>query len=107
MDREISLADGFKLLVRGLDEDGSVSNVDIELVDAYGARWSATVLTIAEIQRLMRRYRDSGECLSGAFFRVPDLLILDEPTLGSLVAVIEDFVRTETHRFELAAIEEL
>ena len=107
MDREISLADGFKLLVRGLDEDGSVSNVDIELVDAYGARWSATVLTIAEIQRLMRRYRDSGECLSGAFFRVPDLLILDEPTLGSLVAVIEDFVRTETHRFERAAIEEL
>lgn len=107
MDSEIPVATGFKLLVRGIEDDGSVRNADVELVDGHGARWSATVLTVAEVQRLMLLYRDTGECLGGAFFRVPDLLILNEPTLGSLVAIIEEFVRTETHQSELAAIEEL
>lgn len=107
MDREVEVGSGFKLVVRGVADDDSVANVDVELMDGFGARWSATVLTIAEIQRLMRRYRDTGECMDGAFFRVPDLLILDEPTLDSLVAVIEELVRSETHRFELAPIEEL
>lgn len=107
MNSEIDVAGGFKLLVRGLEEDGSVVNVDVELIDADGARWSATVLTLPEIQRLMLRYRDTGECLGGAYFRVADLLILDEPSLASLVAVIEDLVRTETHRLELTPIKEL
>ena len=107
MNREVEVGDGFKLIVRGLEDDNSIANVDVELIDAYGARWSATVLTIAEIQRLMRLYRESGECMGGAYFRVADLLVLDEPSLASLVAVVEDLVRTGTHRFELAAIEDL
>jgi hypothetical protein len=77
MDREIDVAEGFKLLVRGLEDDGSIASVDVELIDAYGARWSATVLTVPEIQRLMRLYRGTGECMQGAYFRVADLLILD------------------------------
>lgn len=107
MDREIDVARGFKLLVRGLEEDDSVANADVELINPDGARWSATVLTVPEIQRLMLRHRDTGECLGGAYFRVADLLILDEPSLSSLVAVVEELVRTETHRFELTPIEEL
>ena len=50
--------------MRGLNGDGSVDNVDIELVDETGIRRSATVLTLAEIDRLMRSYRDTGECQS-------------------------------------------
>src|SRR4051794_95519 len=107
MAREIDFGGGTRLIVRGIEGDGSVSNVDVELIDAHGARWSATVLTVGEIQRLMRLYRSTGECSGGAYFRVPDLLILDEPTLTALVSVIEELVRSETHRFELAPLEDL
>jgi hypothetical protein len=55
----------------------------------------------------MRRYRTTGECGGGAYFRVADLLIIDEPTLPVLVGVIEELVRTGAHRFELAPLEEL
>jgi hypothetical protein len=107
MDREIDVGAGARLIVRGVADDGSVANVDVELIDLHGARWSATVLTVGEIQRLMRLYRSTGECRGGAYFRVADLLILDEPSLTALVSVIEELVRTGTHRFELAPLEEL
>jgi hypothetical protein len=77
MDREVEVGDGTRLLVRGMEDDGRVVNVDVEIVEATGARWVATVLTLAEISRLMRSYRESGECLSGRYSRVPDLMILD------------------------------
>lgn len=60
MDLEVEVGKDFKLIVRGAEDDSSITNVDVELVDAYGARWSPTVLTTPEIQRLMRLYRESG-----------------------------------------------
>ncbi len=103
---EIEVGGGARLIVRGIDEHGSVANVDLELIDSHGARWSATVLTVGEIQRLMHGYRTTGECGGGAYFRVPDLLIIDDPTLPALVSVIEELLRTGNHKFELAPLEE-
>lgn len=106
MDREVEVGNGARLVVRGIEEDGRVVNVDVELIEASGARWAATVLTLAEIGRLMRSYRDTGECLSGRYFRVPDLLILDTPTFESLTEVVEDLLRTGTYVFEFSALDD-
>jgi hypothetical protein len=104
MDREVEVGDGTRLLVRGMEDDGRVVNVDVEIVEATGARWVATVLTLAEISRLMRSYRESGECLSGRYSRVPDLMILDTPTFESLTEVVEDLLASGAHASEFAAV---
>lgn len=104
MDRDLELANGVRLLVRGIGEDETVRNVDIELIEPHGPRWSATVLTLDEIARLMTTYRESGECLFGSYFRVPDLLIIDQPTLESLVEVISGLLRDGSHAFELSRL---
>ncbi|MFE7508434.1 hypothetical protein [Promicromonospora sp. NPDC057488] len=104
MDREISLGGGARIVVRGMDGDGSVVNADVELIASDGTRWAATVLTLGEIARLMDAYRESGECRSGAFFRVPDLLILGTGTVDALVDVFRELVRTGEYRDELVEL---
>ncbi|MFI2485880.1 hypothetical protein ACH47X_03170 [Promicromonospora kroppenstedtii] len=69
MDREIDLGEGARIVVRGMDDGGSVVNADVELTVSDGSRGAATVLTLGEIARLMDTYRESGDCQSGAFFR--------------------------------------
>ena len=80
MDFTSDLGLGGTLAVHGADSDGAVTNADIELTDADGKRWSATVLTMAEIDRLMGTWQHSGECQGGVYFRVPDLLIVATPS---------------------------
>lgn len=106
MDSEVEVGNGARLFVRGIDDDGTVDNVDIELVEQSGARWSATVLTLSEIGRLMRSYRETGECLSGRYFRVADLLILATPTLEALTEVVEGLLRDGTYQFELSLLDD-
>jgi hypothetical protein len=74
MDPVFDLEGGARLTVRPGD-DGSMKNADLELVDSTGARWTATVLTLNEIDRLMTSYEAAGDCMSGAFFACPDLLM--------------------------------
>jgi hypothetical protein len=106
MDREVKVGSGARLVVRGLEDDGTVRNVDIELVEESGARWSATVLTLGEIDRLMTSYHETGECLSGSYFRVPDLLILNRPTFESLIEVVEGLLRDGTYPFEFSPLDD-
>lgn len=104
MDREISLGEGARIVVRGMDDDDSVVNADVELIASDGTRWAATVLTLGEIARLIDANRESGECQSGAFFRVPDLLILSTGTVDALVDVFRELVRTGEYRAELVEL---
>ena len=106
MDREVEVGDGARLVVRGLEDDGGVVSVDVELIEESGARWAATVLTLAEIGRLMRSYRDTGECLFGRYFRIRDLLILGTPTFESLAEVVEDLLRTGDYAFEFSPLDD-
>jgi hypothetical protein len=41
MDREFDVGAGARLIVLGIDDDGSVANVDVEVTDAHGARPSS------------------------------------------------------------------
>jgi len=73
----------------GPGEDlSSVCNVDavVRLVD--GSRWSATVFTVAEVERLMDTWTRSGEALGGRYFWCSDGLIVREPGIESMTQVI-------------------
>jgi hypothetical protein len=58
-----------------LDE---VCNVDVEVRLPDGSRWSATIFTVAEVERLTARWSSTGKVLNGRYFRCSDCLIVKE-----------------------------
>ena len=106
MDISVDLDSGGHLAIFGVDDDGTVTNADVELNDVDGQRWSATVLTQHEIGRLMDVWRLSGECQSGAYFRVPDLVIVRDPSRESVTAMFDELHRTGDHRNEMTLLHE-
>jgi hypothetical protein len=82
------------LLLGEGDREDSVENVDVVLTLEDGSRWSATVLSLAEITVLMERWRESGEHLSGRYFACPDLVIVREPGVATIAEVFGEILRT-------------
>ncbi|MCX3061109.1 hypothetical protein [Streptomyces beihaiensis] len=81
----------------GAGEDlGAVCNVDVEVrLTADGSRWSATVFTLAEVERVMEHWSRSGEALGGRYFwcwssglivREPGILGMTDVFVGLLDA---------------------
>lgn len=68
-----------------LDE---VCNVDVEVHLTDGSRWSATLFTVAEVERLMGHWARTGEALGGRYFWCSDGLIVDKPGIPSMAEVI-------------------
>ncbi|MFE0458930.1 hypothetical protein ACFW1A_06665 [Kitasatospora sp. NPDC058965] len=67
----------------------SVCNVDVEVrLTADGSRWSATVFTLAEVERAMDKWRRTGEALGGRYFWCSDGLIVRDPGIDSMTAVL-------------------
>lgn len=54
----------------------SVDNVDVFVDLNDGSRWSATLITLAQVEILMRRWAASGESLGGRYFWSPGGLIV-------------------------------
>jgi len=74
------------------DDEATVDCADAEIVLADRSRWSATFLTLDAISRIMARWNESGECKSGAYFRVPDLVISSKPGLANMLVAVEDLI---------------
>ncbi|MEV4671055.1 hypothetical protein AB0K34_05310 [Actinomadura sp. NPDC049382] len=74
------------------DEPDSVENVDVEVTFSDGTRWGATFLTVREIERIMDRWRMSGEGQNGTVFRCPDLVIVRDGGVRAITAVLESAV---------------
>ena len=75
----------------GLDE---VCNVDAEVHLSDGSRWSATIFTLAEVDRLMRRWEETGEAAGGQCFWCSDGLIVRAPGISGMVTVIAELLRS-------------
>ncbi|TBO61557.1 hypothetical protein EYS09_00745 [Streptomyces kasugaensis] len=65
-----------------------VCNVDAEVRLPDGSRWSTTIFTVAEIERLMTQWADTGEALNGRYFWCSDGLIVKEPGVLPMAKVI-------------------
>nr|BFD89540.1 hypothetical protein KitaXyl93_09000 [Kitasatospora sp. Xyl93] len=71
----------------------SVCNVDVLVrLTADGSRWSATVFTLAEVERLMERWSRTGEESSGRYFWCPDGLIVRHPGIDNMTQVLADLL---------------
>ncbi|MGZ0146720.1 hypothetical protein ACXJJ3_06585 [Kribbella sp. WER1] len=88
---------GFRL--RLLLEEGespeSVCNVDGWIDTPDRGSWAATFLSLAEVGRLMERWRQTGENASGAYFAATDAIIIREPGVESIIAAAQHLVVTD------------
>ncbi|MGW8726296.1 hypothetical protein ACWGNF_09785 [Streptomyces sp. NPDC055808] len=77
------------------EEPDAVCNVDVFVRLNDGSRWSATVFTLAEVERLMKTWAGSGEALGGRYFWVSDGLIVRDPGIDSMTDVIAGLIKEE------------
>lgn len=72
-----------------LDE---VCDVDVFVTLEDGSRWTATVFTVAEVERLMKLWEGTDEALGGGYFWVSDGLIVRDPGIDNMTAVIAGLI---------------
>jgi hypothetical protein len=80
----------------GPDEElEAVCSVDVFVDLKDGSRWSATVFTVAEVERLMETWAGSDEALGGRYFWVSDGLIVRDPGIDNMTLVIAGLIETD------------
>lgn len=80
-----------RLLTAG---DGLTVPTDVEVTGPGGRTWVGTVATLPMIDAVMESYRQSGECLSGTYFWVSDLLLVNDNTEAAAFESIFSLVTT-------------
>ncbi|WP_304454715.1 hypothetical protein [Nocardiopsis sp. YSL2] len=86
--------DGFTaLFLPDPDEDLTlVDNVDVVVELGDGTRWSGTLFTLAEVERLMAENAETGENLEGRYFGCVDTLIVRDPGVGDMTRVLAGLI---------------
>ncbi|MFJ3229257.1 hypothetical protein ACIPJS_38745 [Streptomyces sp. NPDC086783] len=72
-----------------LDE---VCNVDVFVTLKDGSRWTATVFTVAEVERLMKLWAGTDEALGSRYFWVSEGLIVRDPGIDNMTDVITGLI---------------
>ncbi|MFC9932551.1 hypothetical protein [Streptomyces sp. NPDC127190] len=73
----------------------SICNVDVFVNLQDGSRWTATVFSVAEVERLVDVWAECGEALGGRYFWVSDGLIVRDPGVASMTQVIAGLIETD------------
>lgn len=100
--------DGFEVrfALGSAEEIESVENVDVFVRLADGSEWTATIFTLAEVQRLMHRWAVSGEALAGAYFWCWDGLIVRGAGVAAMLHVLAGLVASDEARAVLRSVTE-
>ena len=77
----------------GTDEE-PVANVDVFVDLPDGSTWALTMFTVAEVGRLLARWKETGEEADGCYFWVVDGVIVPEPGIPAMTAAIRELVRS-------------
>jgi hypothetical protein len=76
------------------DEDlESVDNVDVFVDLKDGSRWSATIITLAQVEILLKRWAVSGEGLAGRYFWCSDGLIVRDAGISNMTQVLDGLIQ--------------
>ncbi|MFI5560737.1 hypothetical protein ACIA2T_15795 [Amycolatopsis japonica] len=75
-------------LIGDHEDPGQAGNIDVEVRLPDGSRWSATMFTVAEVERLMEHWAQTGECGSGSYFWCSDGVIVREPGVSFMTEVL-------------------
>lgn len=92
------------LLLGAEDDPATVDNFDVVVTLDDGTRWSATLLTLPAVQRVMDRWRTTGENLAGDFFQCQDLVILRHPGVAAATDVLRRLVENGEVRYTLVQL---
>ncbi|MGW7820925.1 hypothetical protein ACWGLF_22965 [Streptomyces puniciscabiei] len=76
----------------------AVDNVDVFVDLPDGSRWSATILTLAKVEVLMKRWATSGEAMGGGYLWCSDGLIVRDAGISSMTRVLTGLI--ENGEFE-------
>jgi hypothetical protein len=76
--------------------DALDDNVDIHVEFATGERYVATFFTTANIQRLMDKDAETGECAGGLYFWATDMVIVRSLTRENIERTIADLLSSGT-----------
>jgi hypothetical protein len=76
--------------------DALDDNVDVFVDFVTGERYVATFFTIANIQRLMDKDAETGECAGGLYFWATDMVIVRSLTRQNIERTIADLLATGT-----------
>jgi hypothetical protein len=72
----------------------AVDNVDVFVDLKDGTRWSATIITIAQVQTIMERWATTGEAQGGSYFWCSDGLIVRDAGISNMTQVLVCLVET-------------
>lgn len=88
-------ADGFSIevLSHGRQLDQLCDQVDVEVTFENGVRYSATLFTIAEVQKVMDVHRRSGECGGGKYFWCTDMLLVSRLDAQTIRVSVEELIQ--------------
>lgn len=67
-------------------------NTDAIVTFEDGSRWIASFFTYKNIQTLVKKNQQTGECLSGQYFRGSDMILVDECSRHRIEKVIEHLI---------------
>ncbi|MEV5239579.1 hypothetical protein AB0K89_10770 [Streptomyces cinnamoneus] len=81
------------LLDAGEDPEAA-DNVDVFVDLKDGSRWSATIITLAQVEILMKRWAASGEALGGRYFWCSDGLIVRDAGISNMTQVLAGLIET-------------
>ncbi|MEE8296022.1 MAG: hypothetical protein V3R64_09955 [Sphingomonadales bacterium] len=92
------MKNGFKFeIIHGLEDvDPDDDNIDLVVTLSDGRRFSASVFTMKNIEKLMKKDAETGEALHGKYFFCPDMLIVKNLTHKNIQDTLDDLAKDET-----------
>lgn len=66
----------------------AVDNIDVFVDLPDGSRWSATIITLAQVEVVMKRWETTGEAVGGRYFWVSDGLIVRDAGISNMTQVL-------------------
>jgi hypothetical protein len=67
-------------------------NVDVQVTFDDGSRYLATFFTFENVQRLVEKYTESGECMRGSYFWASDMILVRRLGRANISKVIADLI---------------
>lgn len=78
------------------ENDPFDNNADVHLFFEDGAHWVSTIHTYQNLYTMQRHYAQTGECLGGAYFCEPHMLIIDQLTPERIMQIVDDLITSNS-----------
>jgi hypothetical protein len=92
-------------MVGGGERPETVENVDAEIRLPDGSRWSVTVFTLAEVERLMSAWARTGEYGGGSYFWCFGGLVVRDPGVDNITIALADLYQSGNFREALNCLD--